>query len=250
MSSGICLHLELCWSFLHAFVCQNASHFHCLFLDSFQVCHRVETWCFGQDKVLLRIETSLFNTVMNWTRLLGSKEPSKERRQQFQQFLPALITAICLYPDGSIWPPGQNHSLHNPDEGNEVVPWMNLMPQCRLLCSWQGLSICLACWPCLCQTTCLDPAHFLMEEGRKGFGHHWGCTLWTSENPGEKISWKRKDWYCGNHCYLTWQKQGGSAPASPTWDVKGRKECGIVWWFGAIEMYYDCWWQQLHFPSR
>lgn len=140
MSPEIFLHLQLHRLFLHA-LCQNVSHFHCLFLVSFQVCQGVETWCFGQDKLLLRIEVPLLNTVMNWTRLLGSKEPSKERCQQFQSFLPALSTAISYYPDGSIWPPGQNYSLYNPNEGKEVVPWMNLTPQCRLLCSWQGLSV-------------------------------------------------------------------------------------------------------------
>lgn len=35
-------------------------------------------------------------------------------------------------------------------------------------------------------------------------------------------------------------KKGGSAPASATWDVKGRKEHAIMWWLGAIEMYNDC----------
>lgn len=153
-------------------------------------------------------------------------------------------------PEGSIWPPGQIYSLINPDEGNEDVPWMNLTPQSRLLCSWQGLSICLVHWPCLCQTTWLDPAYFLMERGRKALGHHWRCILWTPENPGEKVWWKEMDSCCGTHYYLTWRKPGGSAPASATWDVKGRKECVIMWWFGATEMCNDCWWQQLHFSSR
>lgn len=108
MSPEICLHLELCWPFFHAFLCQNVSHFHCLFLDSFQVCHGVETWCFGQDKLLLRIETSVFNTVMNWTRLLGSKEPRKERCQQLQFFLPALITAISFISRWINLPSGPN----------------------------------------------------------------------------------------------------------------------------------------------
>lgn len=163
---------------------------------------------------------------MNWTRLLGSKEP---RRERCQQFIPALITAISLCPGGSIRSPGQIYSLHNPNEGNEVVPWMNLMSWSRLLCSWQDVSICLARLPCLSQTTLLDPTWFLMEDGGKGLCHHWGCILCTPENPGDKICWKGSDCYWGNHAVISHGESWVGAHLLATWYMEGICNCVVVW---------------------
>lgn len=60
----------------------------------------------------------------------------------------------------------------------------------------------------LSQTMQLDPARFLMEEGRKDLSHCWGRILWTPENPGEKIWWKGRDCCWGNH-YLTGESRVG-----------------------------------------
>lgn len=83
-------------------------------------------------------------------------------------------------------------------------------------CSAAGKVFCLSCMLALSLSNHMaGSCSFFNEEGREGLGHHWGCMLWSPENPGEMIWWRGKD--C---CYVTWGKQGGSAPARATWDVR------------------------------